>query len=84
MCETPFIEVQMGDAHLKGDTGGKENHETFLEADPTSLDNRIYMPVPLQAARNMGGEEGGEAGDQSQSYSSSSNLKRGERTWQAE
>lgn len=84
MCKTPFIEVQMGDGHLKGDTGDKVNHETFLEADPTSLDDIIYMPVPLQAARNMGGEEGGEAGDQSQSYSTNSNLKRGERTWQAE
>lgn len=80
MCKTPFIEAQMGDGHLKGDTGDKVSHETFLEADPTSLDDIIYMPVPLQAARNMGGE----AGDQSQSYSTNSNLKRGERMWQAE
>lgn len=41
--QDPFIEVQMGDGHLKGDTGDKVNHETFLEADPTSLDDIIYM-----------------------------------------
>ena len=58
-----------------------QNHEIFLEADATSLDNRIYILISMQVACNMGGDEGGEAGSSSDSYSENSNLKLGEWVW---